>query len=334
MAKEKFIFNIHTLRFEKVERSLRTKLIRGFGIFAGASVFVLISGMIGTRLIPSPNEMKLNRELGHMREEYRILNEEVRKCYAALENVRARDRDIFRLMMDMPNIDDNVWNAGTGGSDNFDEFMNISDADMLRKTKEKLAKLRYQLALQTKSHNEVLEAFKKKEDRLISIPSIKPIREDKINKKMQLLSGFGMRIHPILKIAKMHTGMDFGAPPGTPIYATGKGTVVKIEYRNSGYGHNVVISHGYGFETLYGHMDKISVTPGQQVVKGQQIGTVGSTGTSTAPHLHYEVIKDGTKVNPMHYCLDGLTPQEFQEFVERASQTMPSFDYYNEWSGN
>lgn len=294
---------------KKVEKTLKSKLVRGFAVSAGAAVFILLAAFLGSKLFPSPKEMQLRREMDKMREEYGMFNDELKKCYAALENVRARDRDMYRLMLDLKPIDDNVWNAGTGGSETFDSYMNLSDADMLRKTKEKIAKLKYQLSLQTKSHDELIEAYQKKEDRLVSIPSIKPLREDKLNKSMQLLSGFGMRIHPILHIAKMHMGIDFGAPQGTPIYATGKGTVVRIEYKNSGYGHSVVISHGYGYETLYGHMDKILVTPGQQLFKGQQIGTVGSSGTSTAPHCHYEVIKDGTKAQPHALLLGRPYPQ-------------------------
>jgi murein DD-endopeptidase MepM/ murein hydrolase activator NlpD len=334
MAKEKFVFNIHTLRFEKVEISLKSKLIRAFGISAGLAVFFVLSGMVYSRLVPSTNEMVLRREMEKMKEEYKLLNNELHIMATALDNVHARDRDLYRMLLDNKSYDEELWNAGTGGSEKYEYYKNLGEGELLAKTREKINKLRYQIALQTQSHNEILESFKKSEDRLESIPSIKPIREDRLKKSMTFLSGFGWRVHPVLKTAKMHTGIDFGAPPGTPIYATGKGTVVRIEYKNSGYGHNVVISHGYGYETLYGHMDKISVKPGQQVFKGQQIGTVGSTGMSTGPHLHYEVIKDGEKVNPMHFCLDGLTPAEFQEFVERASETTRSFDYYNEWSGN
>ncbi len=334
MAKEKFIFNIHTLRFEKVEITLKSKLIRAFAVSAGLAVFFVLSGIVYSKLVPSTNEMMLRREMEKMKEEYRLLNNELKIMATALDNVHARDRDLYRMLLDNKSYDEELWNAGTGGSEKYEYFKNMSEGELLAKTREKISKLRYQIALQTQSHNEILEGFKKSEDRLASIPSIKPVREDRLKKSMTYLSGFGWRVHPVLKSAKMHTGIDFGAPPGTPIYATGKGTVVRIEYKNSGYGHNVVISHGYGYETLYGHMDKITVKPGQQVQKGQQIGTVGSTGTSTGPHLHYEVIKDGEKVNPMHFCLDGLTPAEFQEFVERASETTRSFDYYNEWSGN
>lgn len=330
MPKQKFVYNLQTLRFEKVEASLKAKLLKGFAYFSAASVYAAVVVFIAYQYFDSPKERMLRREISQMSEDYNILNKQVDMLGAAINNMHARDNGIYRVMLEQKPIDDGIWNAGVGGSDKYEAYKNLSEGDLLKKTNEKISKLRNQIKVQAESHGQIIEEFAKKEDRIVSIPSIKPVREDKLNKSMQLLSGFGYRLHPILKTWKLHTGIDFGAPSGTSIYSTGKGTVVRVEFKNSGYGHSVVISHGYGYETLYGHMSEILVKPGQQVVKGQIIGRVGSTGTSTGPHCHYEVIKDGEKINPMHYCLDGLTPGEFQDFVERANQGGTSFDYYTE----
>ena len=164
-----------------------------------------------------------------------------------------------------------------------------------------------------------------KEKMLASIPSIKPVRSDKLNRGVKLLSGFGYRLHPIHKIRKMHQGIDFSAPRGTAIQATGDGVVEAVKYKKSGYGIHVIIDHGYGYKTLYGHMSKVDVQTGQKIKKGQKIGSVGSTGTSTAPHCHYEVHYKGKAVNPIDYVLDGLTPKEYQELVRLAELDNQSF---------
>ena len=166
----------------------------------------------------------------------------------------------------------------------------------------------------------------KREVKLASIPSIKPVQEDKLKRKIQHLSGFGYRIHPILKVKKFHKGMDFTAPTGTPIQATGNGVVKRVERKKRGYGTNIIIDHGFGYETLYAHMHEVFVKKGEKVIRGQKIGTVGSTGTSTAPHLHYEVRINGKAVNPIDYCLDGLTPAEYQQLLEKSKIENQSFD--------
>lgn len=327
MSKTKFIYNIHTLTFEQVEETLKTKVVKGFMFFSAATVYAAIAIAIAYRFMDSPKEKVQRREIEKMKQELQVANKQLDKLTAAVNNLHSRDNGIYRAMTEQEPIDDDIWFAGIGGSDRHEDLNNMSERDLLIKTREKVEKLKYRISLQSDSYKKIVEAHDRKEDLLASIPTIIPVREDKLNKDKNLMSGFGYRLHPVFKVWKLHTGIDFGARIGTPIYSTGKGTVVKVEHASSGYGKNVIISHGYGFETLYGHMSEILVRPGQKVERGMVIGKVGSTGTSTAPHLHYEVIKNGDKVNPMPYCLDGLTPQEYQNFVEGASQTGVSFDF-------
>ncbi|MEM9849852.1 MAG: M23 family metallopeptidase, partial [Bacteroidota bacterium] len=213
-----------------------------------------------------------------------------------------------------------------GGHDQFASLEAGNSTEILRNTLEKADKLKWQLAVQSRSLDTILSEAQRKEEMLASIPSIKPVRSDKLARDIKLLSGFGMRLHPIHKVRKMHAGIDFTAPQGTPIRATGNGKVVKVERRRTGYGNNVTIDHGYGYKTLYAHMYTVDVVLGQKVTKGETIGKVGSTGTSTAPHCHYEVIFKGKKVNPIHYCMDGLTPEEYQAMAEAAGKMNQSFD--------
>ncbi len=174
--------------------------------------------------------------------------------------------------------------------------------------------------------DELEKLAKNKETMLASIPAIKPVRKDKLNRNIRALSGFGMRMHPVYKRMKKHTGIDFSCPKGTPIQATGDGVVEAVYHKKTGYGTHVVINHGFGYKSLYGHMSVVDVKKGQKVKRGQVIGKVGSTGTSTAPHCHYEVHKNGIKINPINYCLDGLTPQEYQALANDASVVNQSFD--------
>ena len=191
------------------------------------------------------------------------------------------------------------------------------------KTTQRIDQLTRQLYIQSKSFDEVFKLAKQKSQMLASIPGIQPVS---IKGSSRLVSGFGYRIHPIYKTSKMHTGIDFAAPTGTPIYSTGNGVVSQTEFNGRGYGNNVVINHGYGYQTLYGHMTKFVVRPGQKVQRGDLIGYVGSTGSSTGPHCHYEVIKSGQKIDPINYFYNDLTPQEYEQIRILAAQENQSFD--------
>ena len=185
---------------------------------------------------------------------------------------------------------------------------------MLVALSERIQQMRKRLALMAEAQEQILTAAKEKEEMLKAIPSNRPIR--RLDRKLEYLSGFGYRKHPVFKILKMHTGIDFGAPTGTPIYATGNGKVIKVVMKKTGYGRHVILDHGFSYHTLYAHMSKVEVKVGQEVKRGEIIGRVGSTGTSTAPHLHYEVIHKKKKINPLPFCRDGLDNQEYKEFVE------------------
>jgi murein DD-endopeptidase MepM/ murein hydrolase activator NlpD len=223
-------------------------------------------------------------------------------------------------------VDDNMWKGGIGGHNEYENFEQYKRAgETIIETQRKLRRLKYSLVVQSKSLDTIMNYAKKEEKFLASRPSIKPVRSDKLSKGVSFLSGFGYRIHPIFKVKKMHYGIDFTAPKGTAIQATGSGRVVKAT-RNSGFGNHIIIDHGFGYQSIYAHLSKINVRQGEKVVRGQLIGTVGSSGISTAPHCHYEVHVNGKPVNPISYCLDGLSVQEYKELVALASQVVQSLD--------
>lgn len=326
MGKEKYIYNTHTLRYERVANSLKTKLLQFFGLFSGVVVTGFVFMLVLHRYFPSPTEKTLIRENRQLQAELGENVKEIERLGEVLGNIQQRDAYAHRMIFGMDPIDEGVWNGGTGGHDKYKEYRQFRNSgSMLISVKEKMDKLKHQLDLQSRSLDTIVTMAKEKEKLLASMPSIKPVRADKLARDVKLLSGFGYRIHPIFKVPRMHAGLDFTAPQGTPIQATGAGRVIKAE-RGNGYGNHVVIDHGYGYQTLYGHMSKIDVKEGQMVRRGQVIGKVGSTGTSTAPHCHYEVHYRGQAVNPIQYVIDGLTPKEYAELVKAAESANQSFD--------
>lgn len=323
----KYVYNHHTLQFEKAVEPLKLKLFRVFSFLSTALVSGLIVFFVFHKYLPSPNEKLLIKELETVKDHYNVMSDQLDLMSKALANIQRRDADVHRQLVGMEPIDEAIWDGGKGGHDLYENFRNLpSSGQLVGKTAEKMEKLERQLVLQSKSLDKLQDVASHKEEMLASIPSIKPVRIDKLNKSLRFLSGFGMRLHPVHKIVKMHAGIDFSAPKGTPIQVTGNGRVVDIESNYSGYGKCVKVDHGYGYTTLYAHMDRIDVKIGQDLKKGNQIGVIGSTGTSTAPHCHYEVRYKGTPINPINFCLDNLTPSEYQELVKMSEQQNQSLD--------
>lgn len=327
MGKEKFVYNTQTLRFEKFVAPLYSKLLKIFGFLSANLVAAVILLTLFYAYFPSPREKDLLRELNQMELKYSSLNEQVDLMGKVLNNVQERDAGVNRMLFGMDPIDKGVWEGGVGGHN---LFANITDyghtGGILKNTQEKIDLLQRQMVLQSKSLDTIQRMARDKEKMLQSIPSIKPIRSDKLNRNIVLLSGFGYRIHPVYRIKKFHKGIDFAASKGTHIQATGDGVIAKIENTKRGYGHCVIISHGYGYQTLYAHMNSVDVKVGQRVKKGQKIGTVGDSGLTTAPHCHYEIHLRGAAVNPIDYCMDGLSPIEYQDLVEMADNANLSLD--------
>ena len=328
MSSEKFVFNHQTLQYDKLRVTTKERILKGLGILSVIGISSLLIVFLAYSYLPSPKEKLLQNEIDNIKIHYSSVSDQIVQLDKVLNNIQERDANVHRILLGIEPIDDAVWNGGIGGHDKYQDLRTNKNAgELLAATQQKVDKIERQMYMQSKSLDELIESAKNNEDKLAAIPSIKPVREDKLKRNVKLLSGFGMRIHPVHKIRKMHAGIDFTAPQGTAIQATGAGKVVEVKNKKRGYGRYVIIDHGYGYKTLYGHMHAIDVEVGQKVTKGQQIGKVGSTGTSTAPHCHYEVRYQGRAINPIDYVLDGLTPSEYQELVRLSSIPNQMLDY-------
>ena len=323
MRKTKYRYNPTTLTYEKIEKDWKKNLLRFSSITILSIFFGILIHLGATQLIDSPKEKLLKQENNQLKAQYQILDKRMDQVTSVLHEIEQRDDDIYRVIFEAEPIPDNIRQAGFGGVNRYKHLEEMRNSSMLVEANKKLDKISKSLYIQSKSFDEVYKLAMNKEKMLASIPAIQPVANIDLKR---MASGYGVRMHPIYKTLKMHTGMDFTASVGTEVYATGNGKVVHVEKSRRGYGFHMIIDHGYGFKTLYGHMSKFNVRRGEQVKRGQVIGYVGNTGGSTGPHLHYEVIKNGEKVNPINYYFNDLSPEEFEAMVELASRPTQSFD--------
>lgn len=327
MSKEKYVYNEQSLQFEKLELTKGQKMFKLLRYTI--SVLFASGGLFGLAYLylPTPKEKALERERQQLVYHYKNLQENYSELAEGLEDLQEKDANVHRMIFGISPMDEAVWNGGVGGAKRYPMLENFDETgEMIAKSLEQADNLNRKVDLQKASLDSLYRLAVAKEERLAAIPSIKPVVEDKLKRKISSLSGYGMRMHPVHKVRKMHAGIDFTAPAGTAIQATGNGKVAVVKNSRSGYGKHVIIDHGYGFKSLYAHMSKIHVKEGQKVKKGEKIGLIGNTGTSTGAHLHYEVRINDKHVNPIDYVLDGLTPTEYRELVNKASVANQSFD--------
>ena len=323
MSKIRYRFNRKTLNYERAVTSMRTHVFRVLSFLGTASVIGALAVVIAFKFFDSPKEKQLRRELEKMKLQYNLVNGRVENMNKVIEDLEHRDDNIYRVIFEAEPIPTDIRKAGFGGVDRYADLEGFDNSQLMLKLTQKVDRLAKEIYIQSKSFDEVIKMAEGKKQLLASIPAIMPISNKDLS---HTPSGFGWRMHPIYKISKMHTGMDFTASLGTIIYATGDGIVEVADSESAGYGSHVVINHSYGYETLYGHMSKILVKKGQHVQRGEKIGLVGSTGTSTGPHCHYEVIKNGQKINPVNYYFLDLSPQEYATIVSQSDRNNQSFD--------
>lgn len=322
MGIKKFKYNTQTTSFKPIRKQRLNKFRNIASFLIVTAFFGIISGFIFSNKVNSPEENTLAAELKEMKIQYELLNKKVKQSQAVLEQVEDRDNNIYRSYFELEPISDDVRKAGFGGVNRYSKFTDWQYGDLVTDVAKNIDILNKQLVIQSKSLDDVILSAKEKDKMLSHLPAIQPVANKDLKR---LASGFGMRMHPILKIGKMHAGLDFAAHTGTPIYATGDGKV-KLAGRDGGYGNAVIISHGYGYETLYAHMSKIKTRKGQKVKRGDIIGYVGSSGLSTGPHLHYEIHKDGEPIDPISYFYQDVSPDEFKILLDKSQQMSVSLD--------
>jgi ABC-type multidrug transport system fused ATPase/permease subunit len=323
MARKKFIYNTQTLDYEEYKPSLGKRL-------RNVVLFVVVAGVIGVfgvtlieNKIGTPKERMQARELEFLQFQYEMLNKKLGKIDHVLDEMQDRDDNIYRMIFEAEPISSSVREAGYGGADRYSALEGYENSELVKSTAKKIDILESQMNVQAKSFDEVYEMAAKKADMLKCIPAIIPIKNVEIQR---ISSHFGRRTDPFYKVQKFHSGIDFSAPVGTNIYCTGDGVVEQVVLGNSGYGNYVVINHGYGYKTRYAHLKKALVKKGQKVTRGEKIALVGNTGKSTAPHLHYEVIKNDKAINPVDFFFNDLTPEEYDQILELSKKPSMTMD--------
>ncbi len=323
MPKLNYKFNKKSLQFEEVKPTLKIRIFKALYIISTGLVFATVVIFLAYTFLDSPKEKILKRENQLLVQQYKDFQQKLEKVEIVLTDMADRDDNIYRVILEAEPIPTAVRKAGFGGADRYSKYEGYKNSELIKETAKKLDIIRSQLVIQSKSFDEVFNKAKNKEEMLQHIPAIQPLS----NKNLKRLSSYyGYRTDPIYKVRKFHPGIDFSAPIGTEIYSTGDGKVIEVNISRRGYGNKIVIDHGYGYKTMYAHMDKFNVKKGDFVKRGQVIGTVGSSGKSTAPHLHYEIRKNEKKVNPIYYFFNDLSPEEYETVLEMSTQLSQSFD--------
>lgn len=323
MSKVKYYYDPESLSYRKIERKKRTTIKYALMFILAAALFGFMFVFIASQYVESPKEKALKRELQNAQLQFQLLNKKMDEAEAVLANVADRDNNIYRVYFEANPIPEEQRKAGFGGINRYKDLEGFDNSKLIIETSKRLDILQKEIVVQSKSLDEIAKLAKEKEKLLAAIPAIQPVRNEDLKR---MASGYGMRSDPFTKVRKMHWGMDFSAPRGTPVYATGDGVVVRADNRATGYGNHIEIDHGYGYKTLYAHLYKYNVRKNQKVKRGELIGFVGSTGRSDGPHCHYEVSKDGQRINPINFYYGSLTAEEFNELLERASQENQSLD--------
>jgi murein DD-endopeptidase MepM/ murein hydrolase activator NlpD len=323
MKKIKYYYNTNTLRYEKLETPLRVKLLRIFGFIAAAFVTAAIISYAAFQFIGSPKEKILQRQNENLSDKYDELKDELGSVQQQMAELEKRDNHVYRAIFEANPIPDSARAKEMEDEAEVERVAKMKDNELVNSIVSTLNNLSTRIKAQNASYAEIDKLVANKELLLSHTPAIQPVSNKDLTR---IASGFGYRIDPIYKTQKMHAGIDFTAPQGTPIYATADGTVQVAGNTGNGYGNHVVINHGYGYETLFGHMVRVKAHAGQTVHRGEVIGWVGSTGKSTGPHCHYEVHKYGSKIDPIYFFYNDLSPEQFDLILKKAAASNQSLD--------
>lgn len=325
MSKVKYVYDPEKLAYRKI----KPKKGRKFGYFA---LFLVASALFGflcfvvllnTSYFETPKDRMMAREIDNMKINYAILNKRIEALNETMGDLEERDNNVYRTYFNSSPADEELRKGEAPPKNRYKQMEGFNNSDLVINTTKRLDLLTHQMVFQSKSLDEIVKLAKGKEKLLAAIPAIQPVKNEELR---QMASGFGYRSDPFTKVRKFHKGMDFTARTGTPIYATGDGVVEKADASLSGYGNHIEIRHGYGYKTLYAHLSKYKVKPGQRVKRGDVIGYVGSTGRSEAPHLHYEVYQNGKVVNPLNFYYGSISAKEYVLISQIANQENQSLD--------
>lgn len=323
MAKVKYYYDPKTLSYRKIEKNAAYRLRNGLIYIASVILAAIGLILLADSFIDSPKEKRLRRELENMEIQFTILNERMDQVTTVISDLQERDDNIYRVIFEAEPLPASVRKAGFGGANRYARLEGFENSELIKSTAKRLDKITKEVYVQSKSFDDIVKMAKDKKELLASIPAIQPVPNENLRR---MASGYGWRLDPFTKAPKMHFGMDFSAEIGTPIYATGDGEVIRADSKSSGFGRHIRIDHGYGYITIYAHMNDYNVRVGQKVKRGDLIGFVGNSGRSRGPHLHYEVHLNGERLNPVNFYYGELSADEFNTIIEMASQSNQSFD--------
>jgi len=323
MPRTKYKFNPDSLSFDRIRLGIGEMLLRFLAYLVGSVLIAVFYWIIFAAFFDSPKEKALEREVQQLTIQYDLINREMGDVENVLEDLRKTDDNLYRTIFEAEPIPPTLREGGVGGVNRYKSLEGYKNSNLVIETATRLDKIRKKVYVQSISFDALIDLARNKEDMLRSVPAIIPISGKDLTR---IASGFGLRIHPIYKIIKFHYGMDFTAPAGTDIYATGNGVVSSVQSSQRGLGKNIVIDHGFGYVSIYAHLSNFNVRAGQKVQRGDVIGFVGNTGTSIANHLHYEIKLNGVNVDPVNYYFEDLSPSEYDRVIEIASKTGQSFD--------
>jgi len=323
MPRTKYKFNPDSLSFDRIRLGIGEMLLRLLAYLVGSVLIAVFYWIIFAACFDSPKEKALEREVQQLTIQYDLINREMGDVENVLEDLQKTDDNLYRTIFEAEPIPPTLREGGVGGVNRYKSLEGYKNSNLVIETVTRLDKIRKKVYVQSKSFDALIDLARNKEDMLRSVPAIIPISGKDLTR---IASGFGLRIHPIYKIIKFHYGMDFTAPAGTDIYATGNGVVSSVQSSQRGLGKNIVIDHGFGYVSIYAHLSNFNVRAGQKVQRGDVIGFVGNTGTSIANHLHYEIKLNGVNVDPVNYYFEDLSPSEYDRVIEIASKTGQSFD--------
>ena len=323
MTPAKYKFNPDSLSFDKIRLGIKSLLVRLLAYFIGSVLVALIYWVIFAAFFDSPKEKALKREVEQMTIQYDLIHREMTNVEKVLEDLQKTDDNLYRTIFETEPIPAEQREGGIGGVNRYEALEGYNNSNLVIETATRLDKIRKKVYVQSKSFDDLIKLAGHKGEMLKAVPAIIPISNKDLTRTA---SGYGWRIHPIYKISKFHYGMDFTAPLGTDVYATGNGTVVAILSSQRGLGKHIIIDHGFGYTSIYAHLSNFNVRAGQKVQRGDVIGFVGSTGTSVANHLHYEIKLNGVNVDPVNYYFEDLNSEEYAKMIEISSKTGQSFD--------
>ncbi len=325
MPKYKYYYDQETLSYRRIEVNTGVRFRNAFVFLTVSALFglIMLLVLLSSTLIETPKEIAQAREIDNYQLQYEQLNRKMQQIESVLDNLQDRDNQIYRVIFEANPISEDVRKAGFGGVNRYADLEGFENSELVVSTTKRMEILSKQVVVQSKSLDEIQRMALDKEVLLSAIPSIQPINNEDLRR---MASGYGWRTDPFTKTRRKHKGMDFSAPTGTPIYATSDGKVIRVDGRAPGYGKHIRIDHGFGYVTLYAHLSKYNVRRGQEVKRGDVIGFVGNTGRSVAPHLHYEIRKDGVAVNPINFYYGDLNTEEFNALLEAANRENQSLD--------